>query len=988
MNVEPIPLNASLLLFLGIGYLALLFVCGTAAERGWIPVRLLRHPVIYTLALGVYASAWAFYGSLELAAHAGFGYLAYYLGAAGAFLLAPVLLVPIQRITRTYQLASLADLFAFRFRSRWVGTLVTLVSLLAVLPLLGIQVKALGDGIDVLTASHQGSGIALVFCLMIAAFAVFFGARHSDQHARHDTLLATIALESIVKLTAILVVGGVALWGVFDGPQHVQHWLANDGQALQEQTPKLEAAQWRTFLLLFFAAAFLMPHLFHITFAEGLSRQTLLQASWTLPLFLLLMALPVPVIWWAAQSRAEMPIALPAYAIYMVSEHSGVLVLAFIGGLAAASGTMIIIALALSGMVLNHIVLVARPPEARTDLYGWLRWLRRALIIGVIISGWLFYQSVSHQPDLSTLGLAAFVGMAQCLPGMLALLYWPGANRNGVITGLLVGTGIWLWGLWLPLFIDLPLPSLPFTPLTPADAPLWYQITLLSLSVNILLLICVSLFSRTSDGEKSAAEACSVDAVIRSKRMPLEAVTVTDFTLHLAQALGDEAAGREVDRALKALNLDSQERRPYALRRLRDRIQANLSGLMGPSVARDIVDRYLPYRHDELPATDDIHFVESRLEAYRSRLTGLARELDGLRRHHRQTLAYLPVGLCVFGDDGELLMWNNALTELSGINGDSVIGSRLDSLPPPWSTLLGKALHSASSPLYKEPAHLHGQDYFLTLHTAQLSGYDSRGGSVVLIEDHSEMKRLEDELVHAARLASIGQLAAGVAHEIGNPITGISSLAQNLRYDTEDPALLETADHIQQLTQRVTRIVNTLVGFAHGGHQALPMPCEPVSLSVISEDALNLVYLARSNDDVRFFNTCPDDIVVCGDGQRLTQVIVNLLNNARDACQPDGQVQMSAGISEQRAWWQVRDDGSGIDPSISDRLFEPFTTTKPAGKGTGLGLSLAYQIISEHQGRIDVASPPPGHTCGTAITLWLPLYPQDDVKPHAQNSDC
>ena len=988
MNVESAFLDTRLLLILGIGYLALLFACGAAAERKWVPVRLLRHPAVYTLALGVYASAWAFYGSVELAANAGFGYLAYYLGAAGAFLLAPVLLVPIQRITRTYQLASLADLFAFRFRSRWAGTLVTLVSLLAVLPLLGIQVKTLGDGVDVLTDSHQGAAVALVFCLIIAVFAVFFGARRSHLHPHHDTLLATIALESIVKLIAMLILGGVALWGVFDGPQQVQQWLATEGLALQQQTPRLEAAQWRTFLLLFFSAAFLMPHLFHITFAEGLSRQTLLQASWTLPLFLLLMALPVPLIWWAAQAQSNQPIELPAYAIYLLSDHPWIQALAFIGGLAAASGTMIIIALALSGMVLNHMVLVARPPEARTDLYGWLRWLRRALIIGVIISGWLFYRSVSHQPDLSSLGLAAFVGMAQCLPGMLALLYWPGANRNGMVMGLLAGVVIWLWGLWLPLFIDLPLPSFSFAPLIPPEAPLWYQITLLSLSVNIVLLICVSLFSRTSEGEKSAAEACSVDAVIRSKRLPLEAVTVADFTLHLAQALGDEAASREVNRALKALNLEHQERRPYALRRLRDRIQANLSGLMGPSVARDIVDRYLPYRHDDAPVTDDIHFVESRLEAYRSRLTGLARELDGLRRHHRQTLAYLPVGLCVFGDDGELLMWNHALANLSGIDGDSVIGSRLDSLPMPWSALLEKALHSDDTPLYKQPAHLDGHDYFLTLHTAELSGYDSRGGSVVLIEDHSEMKRLEDELVHAARLASIGQLAAGVAHEIGNPITGISSLAQNLRYDTDDPALLETAEHIQLLTQRVTKIVNSLVGFAHGGRQALPLPSDPVNLSVISEDALHLIHLARTGDDATFFNACSPDIVVRGDAQRLTQVIVNLLSNARDACPPDGEIHIEAGVTGQQAWWQVRDNGSGIEPSIRDRLFEPFTTTKPAGKGTGLGLSLAYQIITEHQGKIDVSSPPPAHACGTAITIWLPLYQQDDVKPHAQDSDC
>ncbi|HAO00858.1 MAG TPA: ATPase, partial [Halomonas sp.] len=658
-------MNAELIgvVLLGLSYLGLLFGCGMAVERGWVPVRITRHPMVYTLALGVYASAWAIYGSIELAANAGFGYLAYYLGPAGAFLLAPVLLVPIQRITRTYQLSSLADLFAFRYRSRWAGTLVTLLSLIAVLPLLGIQVHTLSDAVQLLTGSRYSSAVALLFCAVIAGCAVLFGARHSHRH-RHDTLLSVIAFESVIKLLAMLGLGAIALWWVFDGPQDLQRWLEGPGAALQSATPQLEAPQWRTLLLLFFAAAFMMPHLFQITFAESLSRHTLLQASWTLPLFLLLMALPVPLILWAAQSANE-SVPLAAYAAYLMTEHWWVGTLAFIGGLAAASGTMMMIALALSGMVLNHIVLVARPPEARSDLYGWLLWLRRALVGAVIFGGWLFAESVGRYHSLTNLGLAAFVGMAQCLPGLLALLYWPGANRKGMIAGLIGGIGVWLWGLWLPLLFDITMPALPFTLLMPADAPAWYNATLISLAVNIVLLIVVSLFTRISEGERSAAEACSVDAVIRSKRLPLEAATAGDFPAHLAQALGDEAASREVDRALKALNLTPQERRPYALRRLRDRIQANLSGLMGPSVARDIVDRYLPYRHDDAPVTDDIHFVESRLEAYRSRLTGLARELDGLRRHHRQTLAYLPVGLCVLGDDDELLMWNQALSQLS-----------------------------------------------------------------------------------------------------------------------------------------------------------------------------------------------------------------------------------------------------------------------------------------------------------------------------------
>ncbi|HBN59010.1 MAG TPA: ATPase, partial [Halomonas sp.] len=103
------------------------------------------------------------------------------------------------------------------------------------------------------------------------------------------------------------------------GPQDLQRWLEGPGAALQSATPQLEAPQWRTLLLLFFAAAFMMPHLFQITFAESLSRHTLLQASWTLPLFLLLMALPVPLILWAAQSANE-SVPLAAYAAYLMTE--------------------------------------------------------------------------------------------------------------------------------------------------------------------------------------------------------------------------------------------------------------------------------------------------------------------------------------------------------------------------------------------------------------------------------------------------------------------------------------------------------------------------------------------------------------------------------------------------------------------------------------------------------------------------------------------
>ncbi|GHB04232.1 ATP-binding protein [Modicisalibacter luteus] len=977
------------LLALGIGYLVLLMCCAQAVERGWIPTRLIHHPAVYTLALGVYASAWAIYGSVEFAASAGYGYLAYYLGVAGAFLLGPVMLMPIQRMTRTYQLASLADLFVFRFRSRWVGTLITLVTLLAVLPLLALQIQTLGEAVHLLTQAASPSLLALLFCLLIAGLALAFGARHTHQQARHDTLIAVIAVESLVKLAAMLTLGGIALYGIFNGPADLQAWLDGPGLAMQARTDQLDSGQWRTLLLLFFAAAFLMPHMFHMVFIETPSRRALLQTSWSLPLYLLLMALPIPLILWGTQRLGiDTTTSGIAYLAFALSESPWVDSLVFLAGLAAASGTMILIALSLAGMILNHVVLIAHPPDNRPDLYRWLLWLRRALILAVILSGWLFYRTIGIKHDLATLGLAAFVGMAQCLPGMLAVLYWPGANRKGMVSGLAVGCAIWLLGLWLPLLAGYPaLVILPPGLESLEGTPGWYAIALISLSSNILVFILVSLITPTSEGERAAAEACSVEAVVHPKRHTLAAKNGEDVKRHLAQALGADVAEREVTNALEALNLSPLDGRPYALRRLRDRLQANLSGLMGPAVARDIVDRFLPYQQD-YHATSDIHFVESRLEAYRTRLTGLARELDGLRRYHRRTLAQLPIGLCAFGEDRELLMWNDALARLSDIEGSSVIGARCESLPSPWADLLGRMIDSAHPHLYKRAINLTGELRYLSLHKAMLAAEgDDRGGTVILVEDHSEMKWLEDELVHAERLASIGRLAAGVAHEIGNPITGISSLAQNLRYDTDDPGLHETADQIQQLTERVSSIVSSLVGFAHSGRHPQGSHTTRVNLHQLCEEALHLIRLARSGQDIVYSNRCPPELEIDGNAQRLVQVLVNLIGNARDASQPGGQVEIDAWSCEEGVRVCVTDDGHGIDASIRDHLFEPFTTTKAPGQGTGLGLPLVYNIIREHHGHIQIDSPPPDRTHGTRITVWLPRTQQDGEDSDAPDFD-
>src|SRR5690606_5330049 len=244
---------------------------------------------------------------------------------------------------------------------------------------------------------------------------------------------------------------------------------------------------------------------------------------------------------------------------------------------------------------------------------------------------------------------------------------------------------------------------------------------------------------------------------------------------------------------------------------------------MGPSVAQDIVETFLPYKSgSESYVSEDIHVIESRLEDYQSRLTGLAAELDALRRFHRQTLQELPMGVCSLAKDQEVLMWNRAMEELTGIAAQRVVGSRLLSLEEPWRGMLQGFIEQDEEHQHKQHLALDGEVRWLNLHKAAIDEPLAPGNSglVLLVEDVTETRVLEDQLVHSERLASIGRLADGVAHEIGTPVTGIACLAQNLREEREDDdEVAELSTQILDQTKRISRIVQSLMNFAHAGAQ-------------------------------------------------------------------------------------------------------------------------------------------------------------------------
>ncbi|GAA0703348.1 two-component system sensor histidine kinase CbrA [Marinobacterium maritimum] len=972
--------DLSTLLLFGCGYLLLLFGAAWLTERKHLPERLVRHPLVHVLALGVFASAWTFYGIFGVAYHSGNLYLVSYLGGSAAFLLAPLILVPILRITRRHQLSSLADLFAFRFRSGRVGTLTTLLMLFTSLPLISIQIQALADSLPMLNPQISSNQAAIGFCAVIALFTILFGARHASLRNSHNGLIFAIATESLVKLVALLGIAGYALFAILDGPGGLADWLAANPEQLQHlrQPP---ADHWQVLLLAFFACAFVMPHMFHVAFTENLPTESLYRASWGLPLFLLLLALAAPPILWAAiKSNA---IDNPEYLVMQLGQTlqlPWLSLLAFIGGLSAASGIIIVATVALASMLQNHVVLpLVRVPD-NVRFYAWLLWVRRLIILAVVLGSYLFFHFIGHRFALNQLGLLAFTAFLQFLPGVLVTLYWPSASRNGFLAGIAAGFAIWALGLLLPM---MGLFETGMDPLRPAEPG--YQVALIALLTNCLVLVAASLLFPGRREERQAADACLLNALPRPSDQGIQVQSDADFIKRLTPRLGEKTAVREVRRALQELQLPSGRLTPLDSLRLRAQLEQNLSGLLGPVEAAALLQPL------DTPASNggfkarNVHLLEQQLEAYDQRLSGLAAELDQLRRYHRATLQRLPIGVCTLDADQRVLFWNAELETYTGLTSDSTLGTRLDHLPQPWSDLLARFAATDALHQVAECIELENAQRWFSLHKARLDDTPAQG-MVLLIEEETQHQLMARKLAHSERLASIGRFAAGVAHEIGNPVTGIACLAQNLKLETEQPEVLETGDQIVDQTRRINRIVQSLVRFAHTGRQEGPGHMEPVNLHDCIDEAIHLVTLDRHGRQQHFINDVDASLLIQGDLQLLLQVFVNLLNNASDASPAESGIRIESDVNEHSSRILITDEGSGIPEEHLEQLFEPFFTTKEPGKGTGLGLPLVYNIITQHYGSIEIVSPAnKKQNNGTRVIITLPRlqYPVTPERPEA-----
>ncbi len=370
-----------------------------------------------------------------------------------------------------------------------------------------------------------------------------------------------------------------------------------------------------------------------------------------------------------------------------------------------------------------------------------------------------------------------------------------------------------------------------------------------------------------------------------------------------------------------------------------------------------------------------------------------AEELGRVREFNENILESLDDGLVVFDHDEQIVRWNRAIEAFYGLAGRAAIGSRLGEVfEVEFVDALRAARHEHpyGATLYRVPltAPTHPPSKLLVNATAvplqnAFGGGDAVAGTILLIEDVTERVRLEERLQISEKMASIGLLAAGVAHEVNTPLTGISSFTQML-LDGADPADPKTVllEKIEKQTFRAAKIVNGLLNLSRPA-QATNERIE-ADLNAVVNDVLSLLEhqfeMGRIKVRRELATTALSIVAI---EHQLQQVFLNLFLNARDAMPRGGWLTVTTRLDRDRVVAEVADTGPGIPAEHLARIYDPFFTTKTIGRGTGLGLSITYGIVREHDGTLDCES---AVGQGTRFILSLPMAPPQRSRSSAARS--
>jgi sigma-B regulation protein RsbU (phosphoserine phosphatase) len=633
-------------------YTLLIFLIAWYAHQRKMTGRsIVGNPYIYSLTIAVYCTTWTFYGSVGKAATTGIDFLMIYLGPSLTAFSWFFLLRRMVQISKENNITSIADFISLRYgKSLWLGALVTLIAILGIMPYIALQIKAVSTSFNMLSGfqkdgiliSHSGTDLSLpsglLLALILSVFSVIFGARRLVSSERHEGLMAAVAFESLVKLVSLLGVGVFVTYQLYDGfgdifarfrtihPEQFERlFTLNSGINNPESIPSF------TMLFLSMSAVMLLPRQFHVMVIENSDERHITKAMWMFPVYLFLINLFV------------MPIALGGIltsgsssgadffviSIPLATGHPGIAMLAFLGGLSAAAGMVMVESVAISTMLLNHIfmpVIVRFTPQVWFPLL--LINLKRLGIFLVIFLGYFYYRIVGDSFMLVNMGMISFSAAAQFLPAMLGSLYWRRGNRIGAITGILFGFLTWFYTLLVPSFshsgwiskellangpfgLDLLKPTAMFG-LSGMD--LWSHSLFWSMLFNISGYIICSVLLRQDEVERDQVRKFigmyEVDRrqqhLVESKRLS-KPVTIDQFVTLMSKFIGETEARRSIESYLGSREVDASGNvSEFELPNLKRFTEKSLAGSVGAAAAGAIVDSFLSDMGSRMESVYDI----------------------------------------------------------------------------------------------------------------------------------------------------------------------------------------------------------------------------------------------------------------------------------------------------------------------------------------------------------------------------------------------
>ncbi|MEM7694300.1 MAG: ATP-binding protein [Pseudomonadota bacterium] len=502
-------LSPALVLFVGAGYVALLFLIAFAVD-GRTP-RDRPAPwqgVLYTLSLAIYCTSWTFYGAVGTAVRSGLEFVTIYIGPTLILMAWWVLMRKMARVAKAQRVTSIADFISARYgKSRLIAVLVTLVAIAAITPYIALQLLAVSKSFRALTG-EAGTDTAFWTAAAMAFFVILFGTRRLSADESQPGIVAAIAFESLVKLAALLAVALLAVASLSKGPvpgATAAGWP--EALAAVGAIGEGEGTRWVVLTLLSALAMLCLPRQFQVGIIENRDERDMALASWLFPTYLFLIAVAVLPI--AAAGLTRLPAGaepdLFVLSVPLLEGSGAVALFAFIGGLSAATSMVIVASLALAVMISNHLVaplLLGGRRTGRAGLSGAVLATRRVAIAGVMALGYLYGLYSDGTAGLASLGLIAFAGVAQFAPALVGGLFWRDATREGAALGLCAGAALWLVTLLLPSFgVGVSLLEGLRALLLPASVaqsvdPLVFG-TVTSLTLNTVVYVALSLLGRS-----------------------------------------------------------------------------------------------------------------------------------------------------------------------------------------------------------------------------------------------------------------------------------------------------------------------------------------------------------------------------------------------------------------------------------------------------------------------------------------------------------